>query len=108
MWQGTRGTTDGAMGYALTVLDRMQTDVEERFRAQTRALQIGCQEGEEFGRNPQMQNLMGRTRYLWERNIALQLSSYKSAPSLKSEKTWSGARLLIWRQPSVYMTRWQS
>ena len=73
VWQGARGTSDGAMGYALAVLDQMRTDVAERFRAQTRALQTGHQEGEEFGRNPQMQNLMGRTRYLWERNIALQL-----------------------------------
>ncbi len=61
------------MGYALAVLDRIWTDVEERFRFQTRALQTGRQEGEEFGRNPQLQNLLGRTRYLWERNIALQL-----------------------------------
>ncbi len=61
------------MGYALTVLDQMQTDVEEQFQAQTQALQTGHQEGEEFGRNPQMQDLMGQTRYLWERNIALQL-----------------------------------
>ncbi len=73
VWQGARGTADGAMGYALTVLDRMQTNVEERFRTQTRALQTRRQEGEEFGRNPQMQDLVGRTRYLWERNIALQL-----------------------------------
>ncbi len=64
--QGARGTADGAMGYALTVLDRMRPDVEERFRAQTLALQTGCQEGEEFGRNPQMRELMRRTRYLWE------------------------------------------
>ena len=28
---------------------------------------------EEFSRNPEMQELMDRTRYLWERNIALQL-----------------------------------
>ncbi len=73
VWQGARGTADGAMGYALTILDRMRTDVEERFRAQTRALQARRQESDEFGRNPQMQELMGRTRYLWERNIALQL-----------------------------------
>ncbi len=73
VWQGARGTVDGTMGYALTVLDQMRTDVEERFRAQTRALQAGRQEGEEFGRNPQRQDLMGRTRYLWERNIDLQL-----------------------------------
>ncbi len=71
--QGVRGTAEGTMGYALTVLDQMQTDVEEWFRAQTRALQAGRRESEEFGRNPQMQELMGRTRYLWERNIALQL-----------------------------------
>ncbi len=43
------------MGYVLTVLDRMRTDVEERFRAQTRALQAGRQESDEFGHNPQMQ-----------------------------------------------------
>ncbi len=61
------------MGYALAILDRIRTDVEERFRFQTQALQTGCQEGEEFGRNPQMQNLLGQTRYLWEWNIALQL-----------------------------------
>ncbi len=61
------------MGYALAILDRIRTDVEERFRFQTRALQAGHQEGEEFGRNLQMQNLLGQTRYLWEWNIALQL-----------------------------------
>ncbi len=71
--QGARGTAEGTMGYALTVLDQMRTDVEERFQAQTRALQAGRQESEEFGQNPQMQELMGRTRYPWERNIALQL-----------------------------------
>ena len=71
--QGARGTAEGTMGYALTVVDQMQTDVEERFRTQTRGLQAGGQESEKFGRNPQMQELMGRTRYLWERNIALQL-----------------------------------
>ncbi len=60
VWQGARGTADGAMGYALTVLDRMRTDVEERFRAQTRALQTG-RVSDEFGRNPQMQELTGRT-----------------------------------------------
>ncbi len=57
MWQGARGTSDGAMEYALAVLDQMRTDVAERFQAQTRALQTGRQEGEEFGRNhgnPQM------------------------------------------------------
>ncbi len=71
--QGARGTAEGTMGYALTVLDQMRTDVEERFRAQMRALQAGRRESEEFVRNPQMQELMDRTRYLWERNIALQL-----------------------------------
>ncbi len=73
VWQSVRGTSDGAMGYALAALDRIRTDVEERFRSQTRALQTGRQEGEEFGRNPQLQDLLGRMRYLWERNIALQL-----------------------------------
>ncbi len=71
--QGARGTAEGTMGYALTVLDQMRTDMEERFQAQTRALQAGRRENEEFSRNPEMQELMGRTRYLWERNIALQL-----------------------------------
>ncbi len=66
VWQSACGTSDGAMGYALAILDRIRTDVEEQFRFQTRALQTGCQEGEEFGRNPQLQNLLGRTRYLWE------------------------------------------
>ena len=41
--QGARGTAEGTMGYALTVLDQMRTDMEERFRAQTRALQAGRQ-----------------------------------------------------------------
>ena len=71
--QGARGTVEGTMGYALTILDQMRTDMEERFRAQTRALQAGRRESEEFSRNPEMRELMGRTRYLWERNIALQL-----------------------------------
>ena len=71
--QGARGTAEGTIGYALTVLDQMRTDMEERFRIQTRALQAGRRESEEFSRNPEMQELMGRTRYLWERNIALQL-----------------------------------
>ena len=71
--QGARGTAEGTIGYALTVLDQMRTDMEERFRAQTRALQAGRRESEEFSRNPEMQELVGRTRYLWERNIALQL-----------------------------------
>ncbi len=35
VWQGAHGTAEGTMGYALTVLDQMRTDVEERFRAQT-------------------------------------------------------------------------
>ncbi len=61
------------MAYALTILDQMRTDIEEQFRARTRALQARRRESEEFGRNPEMQELMGRTRYLWERNIALQL-----------------------------------
>ncbi len=73
VWQSARETSDGAMGYALAILDRIRTDVEERFQFQTRALQTSRQEGEEFGCNPQMQNLLGRTRYLWERNITLQL-----------------------------------
>ncbi len=29
--QGARGTAEGTMGYALTVLDQVRTDVEERF-----------------------------------------------------------------------------
>ncbi len=73
VWQSACGTSDEAMGYALAILDRIWADVEQRFRFQTRALQTGHEEGEEFGRKPQMQNLLGRTRYLWERNIALQL-----------------------------------
>ncbi len=73
VWQSARGTSDGAIGYALAVLDRMQTEVEEGFRFQTLALQTGRREGEEFGHNPQLQNLLGRTRYLWKQNIALQL-----------------------------------
>ncbi len=68
--QGARGTVEGTMGYALTVLDQMRTDMEERFRAQTRALQAGRRESEEFSRNPEMRELMGRTRYLWERSIS--------------------------------------
>ena len=40
------------MGYALAILDRVRTDVEERFWFQTRALKTGRQEGEEFGHNP--------------------------------------------------------
>ena len=71
--QGAHGTAEGTMGYALTILDRMRTDMQEQFRARTRALQAGRQESEEFGRNPKMQELMGRTRYLWEQNITLQL-----------------------------------
>ncbi len=31
VWQSIRGTSDGAMGYALAILDRIRTDVEERF-----------------------------------------------------------------------------
>ncbi len=71
--QGARGTAEGTIGYALTVLDQMRTDMEERFQAQMRALQVGRWESEEFSQNPEMQELVGRTRYLWERNIALQL-----------------------------------
>ncbi len=37
VWQIARGTSEGAMGYALAILDGMWTDVEERFRFQTRA-----------------------------------------------------------------------
>ncbi len=54
VWQSARGMSDRAMGYALAVLDRFRTDVEERFRFQTRALQTGRQEGEEIGRNLQI------------------------------------------------------
>ncbi len=61
VWQSVRGTSEGAIGYALAVLDRIQTDVEERFQFQTRALQTGRQEGEDFGRNKQLQDLLGRT-----------------------------------------------
>ncbi len=66
VWQSVRGTSEGAMGYALAVLDQIRTDVEERFRSQTQTLQTGRQRGEEFGRNEQLQNLLGLTRYLWE------------------------------------------
>ena len=31
VWQGALGTLDGAMGYALAILDQMRTDVVERF-----------------------------------------------------------------------------
>ena len=71
--QGARGTAEGTMGYALTILEQMRTDMEKQFRARMRALQTGHRESEQFGQNPEMQELMGRTRYLWERNIALQL-----------------------------------
>ncbi len=37
--QGARGTTEGALGYTLTILSQMRADVEERFQAQARALQ---------------------------------------------------------------------
>ncbi len=59
VWQSVRRTSEGAMGYALAVLDQIRTDVAEWFRFQTRALQTGRQEGEEFGRNPQLQDLLG-------------------------------------------------
>ena len=73
VWQSVRGTSEGAMEYALAVLDQIRTNVEEQFRSQTRALKTGWQRGEEFGCSVPLQNLLGRTRYLWERNIALQL-----------------------------------
>ncbi len=73
VWQSAQGTADGAIGYALAILDKVRTDIEERFCFQTRALQDSRQEGKEFGRHPQLQSLLGRMRYLWERNIALQL-----------------------------------
>ncbi len=61
--------------------------MEERFRFQTRALQTGRQEGEEFGRNPQLQDLLGRTRYLWERNITLQLQ-VRALTEEREELVW--------------------
>ncbi len=73
IWQSVCGTSAGAMGYALAILDQIRTDVEEGFRSQTRALQVGRQKGEEFGCPEQLQSLLGWTRYLWEWNIALQL-----------------------------------
>ncbi len=66
VWQSVHGTSEGAMGYALAILDQIWTDVEEGFRSQTRALQAGQQRGEEFGCTDQLQSLLGRTRYLWE------------------------------------------
>ena len=85
VWQSIRGTSDGAIGYALAILDRIRTDVEEQFQFQTQALQAGRQEGEEFGRNPQLQNLLGRTHYLWERNIALQLLQVRALTEEREE-----------------------
>ena len=76
--QSICGMTEGTMGYALAVLDQICTDMEERFRSQTRALQAGRQKGEEFGHPDQVQGLLGWTRYLWERNIALQLQVWTS------------------------------
>ncbi len=73
VWQSVRGTSEGAMAYALAILDQIRTDVEERFWSQTGALQAGRQKGEEFGCPDQLQGLLGQTRYLWEWNIALQL-----------------------------------
>ena len=70
IWQSVRVTSVGAMGYALAILDQIRTDVEEGFRSQTRALQVGRQKGEEFGCPEQLQSLLGWIRYL---NIALQL-----------------------------------
>ncbi len=66
VWQSVRGTSEGAMGYALAVQDQIQTNVEERFRSQTQALQAGQKRGEEFGCTNQLRSLLGRTRYLWE------------------------------------------
>ncbi len=43
VWQSVRGTSEEALGYALTILDQIWTYVEERFHAQTRALQTGRQ-----------------------------------------------------------------
>ncbi len=31
VWQGVRGNSEGVMGYALAVLDQIQTNVEEQF-----------------------------------------------------------------------------
>ncbi len=59
VWQRIRGTLEGAMGYDLAVLDQIQTDVEERFRSQTWALQAGRQRGEEFGCTDQLRSLLG-------------------------------------------------
>ncbi len=97
--QGARGTVEGTMGYALTVLNQMQTDMEERFRAQTLALQAGCRESEEFSRNPEMRELMGHTRYLWERNIALQ----RQVRVLTEER-----EDLVRQQPLACEIRWQN
>lgn len=61
------------MGYALAILDQTHTDIEERFRSQTRAIQAGRQKSDEFGCLNQVRCLLGWIRHLWERNIALQL-----------------------------------
>ncbi len=84
IWQSVRRTSEGAMGYALAVLDRIRTDVEEQFRFQTRALQTGRQEGLEFGRNKQLQDLLGPTHDTCGSETLL--CSCRSVHSQRSEK----------------------
>ena len=67
-----KGTTEGAMDYALAVLGRARADIEDRFQRQSRALQAGRQKGDDFGHPDHVQHLMGCMHHLWEQNTALQ------------------------------------
>ncbi len=67
-----QGTTEGAMDYALAMLSQARTDIEERFRHQSQALQAGRRRSDAFECPDHVQHLMGQMRHLWEQNSCLQ------------------------------------
>ncbi len=64
-WQAAQGATKKAVDYAMDVMELLRMDVDERMKWRNETL-WEARDSEEFRQPGQVENLMGRARYLWE------------------------------------------
>ncbi len=68
--QAAQGAAKKAVDYAVDVVGLLRTNIDDQMEQRTETLRA-AQNSEEFQQPGQIENLMGRARYLWERNAAL-------------------------------------
>ncbi len=78
--QAAQGTAKKVIDYPSDVMELLRTDVDERMERRTGTLQA-ARDSEEFRQPGQMENLMGRARYLWECNAEFKRRSRRLKPN---------------------------